>query len=235
MEPKPSPSRGHRSWPPVTTTSTLSLRDSLQGGREGWLGRAAGQGREGAQPRGPSAGMMGGEGGHPLSPGRVEEAQDGRRRAGKAGTEEQQGPWGSGRELVSRHLAQSKCPTHTRPFPPALGPGSMAEGPREDVEARRESRGARRRAVGTEVVTARTGVTLLPLQPHTSWLGEGTLGPGRPGFKSRFSQPQLCVLGDLLCLSIPYFLLYQMGVKVPTSSARCEMTGNNLHGAWHCA
>ena len=86
----------------MTTTSTLSLRDSLQGGREGWLGRAAGQGREGAQPRGPSAGMMGGEGGHPLSPGRVEEAQDGRRRAGKAGTEEQQGPWGSGRELVSR-------------------------------------------------------------------------------------------------------------------------------------
>lgn len=116
--PRPSPSRGHRTWPLVTTTSTLSLRDSLQGGREGWLGRAAGQGREGAQPRGPSAGMMGGEGGHPLSPGRVEEAQDGRRRAGKAGTEEQQGPWGSGRELVSRHLAQSKCPAHTRPFSP---------------------------------------------------------------------------------------------------------------------
>lgn len=84
---------------------------------------------------------------------------------------------------------------HTRPFPPALGSASMAEGPREDAEARRESRGARRRAVATEVVTARTGVTLLPLQPHTTWLGEGTLGPGRPGFKSRFSQPQLCVLG----------------------------------------
>lgn len=101
---------------------------------------------------------------------------------GKAGTEEQQGPWESGCELVSRHLTQSKCPTHTRPFPPALGSGSMAEGPREDAEARWESRGARRRVVGTEAVTARTGVTLLPLQPHTTWPGEGT--PGLAGLDS---------------------------------------------------
>lgn len=102
--PRPSPGRGPRTWPPVTTTSTLSPRESLQGEREGWLGRAVGQGREGAQPRGPSAGMMGGEGGHLLSPGRAEEAQDGRRRAGKAGTEEQQGPWESGCGPLSRHL-----------------------------------------------------------------------------------------------------------------------------------
>lgn len=57
--PRPSPGRGHRTWPPVTATSALSLRESLQGGREGWLGRAAGQGREGAQTRGPSVGLMG--------------------------------------------------------------------------------------------------------------------------------------------------------------------------------
>lgn len=48
--------------------------------------------------------MMGGEGGHLLSPGRAEEAQDGRRRAGKAGTEEQKGPWESGCGPLSRHL-----------------------------------------------------------------------------------------------------------------------------------
>lgn len=137
--------------------------------------------------------------------------------------------------MVSRHLAQSKCATHTRPFLPTLGSRSVTKGPREDAEARWESRGARRRAVGTEVVTARTGVTLLRLQPHITWPGEGTLGPGRPGFKSRFNQPQLCVLGDLLCLSVPYFLLCQMGVKVPTSNACCEMIGNNLHGVWHSA
>ena len=59
--------------------------------------------------------------------------------------------------MVSRHLAESKCPAHTRPFLPTLGSGSMTEGPREDAEARWESRGAWRRAVGTEVVTGRTG------------------------------------------------------------------------------
>ena len=67
----------------MTATSALSLRESLQGGREGWLGRAADQGREGAQTRGPSVGLMGGEGGHALSPGGTEEAQDGRRRGGQ--------------------------------------------------------------------------------------------------------------------------------------------------------
>ena len=76
----------------MTATSAVSLRESLQGGREGWLGRAADQGREGAQTRGPSVGLMGGEGGPALSPGGTEEAQDRRRRAGKAGTEALQGP-----------------------------------------------------------------------------------------------------------------------------------------------
>ena len=59
----------------MTATSALSLRESLQGGREGWLGRAADQGREGAQTRGPSVGLMGGEGGHGGGSGREAEGR----------------------------------------------------------------------------------------------------------------------------------------------------------------
>lgn len=152
--------------------------------------------------------------GTPLSPGRAEEAQDGGGGRARLAPRSSRVP---GRQDVNLSSSQtpgiepvSNAHKALPACPGVLGP--WLRGPGEDAEVRRESRGARREGWGC-VVTVRTGVTPPNHAPHGQ--ERGLRAPGRPGFKSRFSQPQLCVLGDLLCLSVPYFLLYQMGVKVP--------------------